>query len=331
MSFVRVLLALAVLPFLAGCGYVHFGRLPDPATATGDVALVQAYSNLGTEHKILKQELALARKEGDALRAALDRASGGSASPESAARLNEATRELDTLRASYAKLQAERTSTAGMGGAVPSAKFSELEEKLAASLRGFTQLQEENARLRASLDRTRSENLALSEQLKTAVVQKDQAQAELAQLNTELLVEKEARGRAEQITAATRAQLSLVLAQKPGDAGATSSPSNPGSLGLAKSPPADASATAELRTSPDRLRPGGTAGETSPAGTANPSAAGTVPGRVHIVQEGDTLEKIARQYYSVPDRWRTIYQANEDLLSGGRSLQLGMKLAIPEP
>ena len=70
--FFRALLALAPLLLLSGCGYVHFGRLPAAAASGNGDAMGVAYSSLSTEHKILQQELVLARKEGDALRAALD-------------------------------------------------------------------------------------------------------------------------------------------------------------------------------------------------------------------------------------------------------------------
>ena len=61
MGFFRASLALAALPFLAGCGYVHFGRLPQTAPMVGGGDTGAAYSALATEHKILKQELVLAR------------------------------------------------------------------------------------------------------------------------------------------------------------------------------------------------------------------------------------------------------------------------------
>src|SRR3954462_15141207 len=120
MRFLRVSVAFALLPAFSACGYIHFGRLPAATTAVGDGS-ASAYSNLLTEQKILKQELALSRREGDALRAALERGPG-SGSPEVVNQLNETTRELVGLRASYAKLQAERTS----GGAT-GAPLSELE------------------------------------------------------------------------------------------------------------------------------------------------------------------------------------------------------------
>src|ERR1017187_7534759 len=80
--------ALLLLLAFSGCGYVHFGKLPT-ALAT-DGTLDAAYSDLSTRHKMLQQELAIARKEGDALRAALDNRTDGSG--ELTARLTETTR-----------------------------------------------------------------------------------------------------------------------------------------------------------------------------------------------------------------------------------------------
>jgi hypothetical protein len=201
MRLLRVPLALAALLNLTGCGYVHFGRLPEANTTADDAAL----TDVRTQNKMLQQELTLARKEGDALRAALDTRGEGNAR-ELAERLEATTRELATLRASYTKL------TEGKPAADDPAKVSALEDKLAATLRDYTQLQEENTRLRADVVRTRDENTALAAQLKTAAAQNEQTQSALAQLNTELLAQKEARVRAEQQTAAARAQLAVVLA-----------------------------------------------------------------------------------------------------------------------
>ena len=325
MRLLRATLAFAGLSLLPACSYFHFGRITRPSTSTGDEGIAEAYANLATEHKILKQELALARKEGDALRVALDRSGGGSPAPDLLARLNETTRELATLRASYAKLQVERP--AATAGGDP--RFAALEEKLAGSLRDYTQLQEENARLRSEVSRMRTENLTLTVQLKTAATESKDAQTSAAQLNEELLAQKQARVRAEQATEAVRAQLALVMAQQASStvaaaAGTRPAPSPaavsvPATLRLAKAPPAD-SATAELRTSPDRLR----------LAAGEPLAPASQPPRcVHAVQEGDTLESIAQKYYGTAERWRTIYDANSALLNTGRPLTAGMELAIP--
>lgn len=322
----RVFMVLAWLCLLPGCGYIHFGRYPRGNPTAGDTATAQAYSNLLTEHKILKQELVLARKEGDALRSAMEGSSRGSGSPELVAQLNTTTRELAALRASYARLQSERVASPA-DPAAP-ARFSELEEKLAASLRNYTQIQEENAQLRTDLTRTRAENTTLAEQLKSSLAQTEQAQAALSQLNTELLAQKDARARAEQAAAAIRAQLSAVVSARPGTeapalTGAReSAATSVAALQLAAAPPAALPARAELRTNAERIR-------VTPPPAASSPADGPIR-RVHVVQQGDTLEKIARKYYGAPERWSRIYAANNDLLRDGRPLKPGMELEIPE-
>ena len=342
MRSLRASLALIPLLALSGCGYVHFGRLPATATIAGDAALTAAYSNLSTEHKMLQQELSIAHKEGAALRAALEtHAPDGTASPELAARLNETTRELATLRASYAKLQEAHAASPGAVDPATQAKLNDLEEKLASSLRGYTQLQEENARLRTEVDQTHAENTALTTQVKTIAAENAEAQAALAQLNTQLLAQKEARTRAEQQTAAAHAQLSAVLAQAsaaaPTLAGAReTSADSAATLRIPKIGPSDTVATAELRTNPDCLRAAAEANRTTST-SAKPftvpeiSAKTDSPApRIHVVVAGDTLEKIAKKYYGTPERWRTIYATNNALLSGGRPLKQGMQLEIPD-
>lgn len=309
MRLLRALPALALTLISSGCGYVHFGRLPD--TPASDSALSVAYSNLSTENKMLKQELTLARKEGDTLRLAIDK--GALPSSDLANRLNETTRELAALRASYAKLSESKSAPAP---AAPSIQTAALEEKLAASQRNYAQLQEENAKLRTEVDRTRAENTTLTAQVKTVTAQNQQAQAALAQLNTELLAQKEARSRAEQQAASTAAQLSAVMAQAgktPSLADARENAARPSTaMGVPAAP------TAELRTDASRSAPTG----------ATP-APGTAP-IIHVVQSTDTLEKIAVKYYGDPSRWRTIYFANNSQLSGGRPLKAGMQLEIPQ-
>lgn len=207
----RILTSLAypaLIALLSGCGYIHVGRLPPPppATVVGDEKLMRENSDLRLEKKMLQQELALTRSQGDALRMAIEnRAADGDTSKRLVERLNETSRELAALRSNYAKLQAERTPSAEVG--TLQARLGATEEKLAASLRNFTELQEEITRLRSEVDRTRTENVALSEQVKSVTAKNEQAQAALAQLNTQLLAQKEARTRAEQDAETLRTQL----------------------------------------------------------------------------------------------------------------------------
>jgi nucleoid-associated protein YgaU len=327
MGFFRALLVLPPLLALTGCGYVHFGKLATMPASDGTMDV--AYSNLTTQHKILQQELALARKEGDALRIALENRSEGAASAQLTAHLTETSRELAVLRASYAKLTAGKSSdsSAPAGDPALATKLAATEEKLAGTLRTFTQLQEENARLRTEVDQTRAENTTLTAQVKTITAENQQAQSALAQLNSELLAQKEARARAEQQTEAARTQLSAVVAGRDAapatlSSARESSAASTATLKIDAAPPADKPSTAELRTSPDRLR---AAAEKK---TANEKSA---PGaRVHVVEVGDTLEKLAKKYYGDAGKWNLIYFANNAQLGGGRPLKPGMELEIPQ-
>jgi nucleoid-associated protein YgaU len=53
------------------------------------------------------------------------------------------------------------------------------------------------------------------------------------------------------------------------------------------------------------------------------------PMATHTVKSGDTLGRIAQEYYGKSSEWRIIRDANTDQLSGGIRLNLGMKLNIP--
>jgi nucleoid-associated protein YgaU len=67
--------------------------------------------------------------------------------------------------------------------------------------------------------------------------------------------------------------------------------------------------------------------------TAEPAPAGTVGApepRFYVVQKGDTLSKIAKQFYGNTTDWRRIYQANRDQIKDPDMIQPGWKLTIPE-
>jgi nucleoid-associated protein YgaU len=217
-------LVLSLSLFSSGCGYVHVGALPAPRTTIiGDEKLMRENTDLKTEKKMLQQELALTRAQGTALRSALEnRAADGDTSKRLVDKLNETTRELISLREGYAQLQAAKNqavATAADASAIKE-RLGATEERLAASLRIYTELQEEVTRLRTDVDHTRAENLALGEKVKTMTAQNEEAQAALAQLNTDLLTQKDARLRAEQDAETLRTELktaapdSTVLAQQ---------------------------------------------------------------------------------------------------------------------
>lgn len=204
-----------IVGLLSSCGYVHVGRLPasESAPIVGDDRLIAENSDLRLEKKILQQELALTRAQGEALRHAIEnRAADGDTSKRLTEKLNETSRELTALRADYAQLQRDRDQAIASAGESNSlrARLGETEEKLAASLRTSTELQEEIAGLRREVDRTRAENVALGEQVKSLTAQNSEALAALAQLNTDLLTQKDARIRAEQDAETLRSHLASV-------------------------------------------------------------------------------------------------------------------------
>jgi nucleoid-associated protein YgaU len=343
MRFSRLALTLVpLLGLLGGCNYVHFGRLSSANAVTTVPALAQENAELRTEKKILQQELTLARKEGEALRSAIESGKSGATDAALTARLNETTRELATLRASYAKLDAERArlTAAPAASLVPAAgspelaalssRLAETQEKLATSLHSYTTLKEETADLRVEIQQTKTANTALTTQVQSLTLQNSEARAALAQLNTELLAQKDARARASQEADAARSQLSTVLAASrtpaPANLGEARTASASGVATLAPAtltaphlPDSERPATARLSTSRERIA----------AAAADPSLAEPPP-RTHIVAPGETLEKLAKKFYGNPEKWRILYAANNAQLSLGRPLKVGMVLEIPE-
>lgn len=325
----------------SGCNYVHFGRIDRMPT---DAALATSNTDLRMEKKLLEQELVIVRKERDALRAAMDRPSDRAPGSESlVAKLNETTRELTALRTDYARLQARRERLANdqTGGNLAAVEqiadlknqLGQTEEKLADALKNFTQLQADNNRLRLEIDATHSENATLTVRVERLTAQSDEARSAISQLNTELLAQKEARAQAEQNAEALRTQLhaiasqpreepttSLASARESSAAGARAIESTL-QISQADSGPVTA---ATLSVSPEKLRAAAATEKAAP-----PPAAKS--GRTYVVREGDTLEKIAKQFYGRPERWSILYTANNALLSGGRPLKAGMEIEIPEP
>ncbi|NOT00138.1 MAG: LysM peptidoglycan-binding domain-containing protein [Phycisphaerales bacterium] len=52
-------------------------------------------------------------------------------------------------------------------------------------------------------------------------------------------------------------------------------------------------------------------------------------GRTHVVAKGDTLFKLARQYYNDQSKWRDIYNANRSIMSDPNRLKVGQELVLP--
>ncbi|MEP6808909.1 MAG: LysM peptidoglycan-binding domain-containing protein [Chthoniobacterales bacterium] len=67
-------------------------------------------------------------------------------------------------------------------------------------------------------------------------------------------------------------------------------------------------------------------------GNANKTAAKKgepAPPRTHVVQTGDTLFSLSRQYYNSPDRWKDILRANKKNVDDPGKLKVGQTLTIP--
>jgi LysM repeat protein len=79
-------------------------------------------------------------------------------------------------------------------------------------------------------------------------------------------------------------------------------------------------APAPTRAAPAILKP------PAPVATATQPVAGN---RRHTVQPGDTLFKIAQQYYGNRSRWRDIYAANRGVMKSETDLKVGTQLKIP--
>jgi nucleoid-associated protein YgaU len=61
-------------------------------------------------------------------------------------------------------------------------------------------------------------------------------------------------------------------------------------------------------------------------GTVGPSAQ-----VVHVVQDGETLGRIALRYYGDANRWQKIYDANRAAIPNPNALTVGARLNIPPP
>ncbi|MBN2447768.1 MAG: LysM peptidoglycan-binding domain-containing protein [Phycisphaerae bacterium] len=59
------------------------------------------------------------------------------------------------------------------------------------------------------------------------------------------------------------------------------------------------------------------------------SSASTAGMRQHAVRKGDTLYRLAREYYGNEARWRDIYDANRTQLRNADTIAVGMTLVIP--
>ena len=51
---------------------------------------------------------------------------------------------------------------------------------------------------------------------------------------------------------------------------------------------------------------------------------------IYHVKKGDTLSRIAKQFYNDPAQWELVYNANRDSLKSPSGIRVGQTLIIPE-
>jgi nucleoid-associated protein YgaU len=75
-------------------------------------------------------------------------------------------------------------------------------------------------------------------------------------------------------------------------------------------------------------------GGSSTSPTATPVATAPIGGsrgsRTYTVVQGDSLSKIAKHHYGDASKWRTIYEANRDLIKDPDLIYPGQSFRIPE-
>ena len=81
----------------------------------------------------------------------------------------------------------------------------------------------------------------------------------------------------------------------------------------------------ESRPDFSNVRSGGSS--TAPAATQPTGAFGS--GKTYVVVKGDSLSKIAKREYGDANKWRTIYEANKELISDPDLIYPGQELKIP--
>lgn len=212
----------------------------------------------------------------------------------------QANAEIDKLRHDKAELEARLAAPAAppAGTNDLAAQLAETTDKLNTVLRSYSLLQTETDELKASAAKSVADTQAAAN--KSA----SESAMQISSLYDQL---RQTQARAAAL-AAENSQLRTKLAlQGPPPGSALGTPARPGT------PAAVAAATP--------------AAQPAPVPQANPAVA-PAP-RQHVVVEGDTLAKIARQYYGDANRWDEILEANRDVIKNENVLPVGATLRIP--
>jgi LysM repeat protein len=212
-----------------------------------------------------------------------------------------AWKETASLKAQLAEAQAAKGSTPPASPDQDS--VADLKDKLATSLRSFSIVQDENADLKASVEKLTAQNATLAQELEAAHASiaslqlQAAATSQIEPLRTQARQAQDEASSLEAENAQLRTRLALL---SPGPGTTMPAPLRPGKAPAYTPPPAEAAAPAPV-----------------------------VPAKTYVVLEGDTLTKISRKFYGTTARWEDILKANKDTLKDEKSLAIGSTLTIP--
>ena len=189
----------------------------------------------------------------------------------------------------------------------PTKELAEIQMKLEVALRAFTLLENERDELAARAAKSgeilSADRDSHSVRLSNAESKADSAQAEVARLAAALTALQRSTAQASRDYAAQQ----VLLSQMRGANAVLAQENYQLKTALARDPNAARNSSVV------------------PVTVSTPAA----EAKTYTVVAGDSLSKISQRVYGNPQRWRVIYQANLDRLSGENSLKVGLQLRIP--
>ena len=177
---------------------------------------------------------------------------------------------------------------------------------------------------RSFAERIKDQVAAAAEDAQEKAEQKhDQEERREAQLEQQKARAEEQKARAEQQRAAQQAQSAGASIQDSIAAAAKQAAENAAKARGQSAPAAPASDTEELETLRNRVA------ELEKQKPAAAPAAAPEP-RTYTVKGGDSLSKIAKNFYGDAMQWKRIYEANRDKISNPDLIHPGQVFVIPE-
>jgi len=268
--------------------------------------------------------------------------------PVNSPELTRARADLDSSRIALATVEAERDALKQQLAAPPAPhaptlaeteslakQLSESESKLSTALRSYTLQREELEAAQTALTGLNVDRASLNSRLEVALQEKTVLTGELSSSAASV---SEAGTLREQLrqTQAQAASLSIELNRlktkvaltAPAPVSGFSSPTRPGATVAPVVGASVLQAASSSAPSPDTSRPvaADAGGKGGPSPTRFPASTGP---RLHTVETGDSLTRIAQRYYGLSSRWEEIAAANRDVLPNPNQLVVGTTLKIP--